>query len=132
TIGGGRVVATLVAKTGRGQEGIFGAFFARPAATTTVAAALTVKTGCAVVPVHCESLPDGRYRFVYGQAVEWAPSGNRQDDIARLTQAITTAIEGWVRERPEQWLWMHRRWKTQPRAAAPAPAAEVRTAEAVP
>jgi KDO2-lipid IV(A) lauroyltransferase len=125
----GQGVAILVDQNVQEQDGIFVDFFGRPAATTTVAAALTVKTGCALVPVHCESLPDGRYRFVYGKAVEWTTSGSRQDDIARLTQAITSAIEGWVRERPEQWLWMHRRWKTQPRpveeaAAAPAPAAE--------
>ena len=50
--------------------------------------------------------------------------------IARLTQAMTREIEGWVRARPEQWLWMHRRWKTQPREAAvagtDAPRAEAR------
>jgi KDO2-lipid IV(A) lauroyltransferase len=111
----GEGVAILVDQNVQEQDGIFVEFFGRPAATTTVAAALTVKTGCALVPVHCESLPDGRYRFVYGRPVEWTSSGNRQEDIARLTQAITTAIEDWVRERPEQWLWMHRRWKTQPR-----------------
>ncbi|PYQ48240.1 MAG: hypothetical protein DMF78_21735 [Acidobacteria bacterium] len=125
----GQGVAILVDQNVQEQDGIFVDFFGRPAATTTVAAALTVKTGCALVPVHCESLPDGRYRFVYGRPVEWTSSGNRQEDIARLTQAITAAIEGWVRERPEQWLWMHRRWKTQPRPAedaarAPAVAAE--------
>jgi Kdo2-lipid IVA lauroyltransferase/acyltransferase len=122
----GQGVAVLVDQNVQEQDGIFVDFFGRKAATTTVAAALTVKTGCALVPVHCESLPDGRYRFVYGRPVEWTSSGNRQEDIARLTQAITAAIEGWVRERPEQWLWMHRRWKTQPRPAedaARAPAA---------
>ena len=122
----GQGVAILVDQNVQEQDGIFVDFFGRKAATTTVAAALTVKTGCALVPVHCESLPDGRYRFVYGRPVEWTSSGNRQEDIARLTQAMTAVIEGWVRERPEQWLWMHRRWKTQPRPAgdaARAPAA---------
>ena len=122
----GQGVAILVDQNVQEQDGIFVDFFGRKAATTTVAAALTVKTGCALVPVHCESLPDGRYRFVYGRPMEWTSSGNRQEDIARLTQAMTAAIEGWVRERPEQWLWMHRRWKTQPRPAgdaARAPAA---------
>jgi KDO2-lipid IV(A) lauroyltransferase len=122
--GGG--VAILVDQNVQEQDGIFVEFFGRPAATTTVAAALAVKTGCAVLPVHCEALPDGGYRFVYGPELEWTASGNRQADIAQLTQAMTTAIEGWVRERPEQWLWMHRRWKTQPRTAE----AEERTAPA--
>lgn len=119
----GAGVAILVDQNVQEQDGIFVEFFGRPAATTTVAAALAVKTGCALLPVHCEALPDGRYKFVYGRPLEWTTTGNRQDDIARLTQALTTVIEGWVRERPEQWLWMHRRWKTQPRPAAEAPAA---------
>lgn len=119
----GAGVAILVDQNVQEQDGIFVEFFGRPAATTTVAAALAVKTGCALLPVHCEALPDGRYKFVYGRPLEWTATGNRQDDIARLTQALTTVIEGWVRERPEQWLWMHRRWKTQPRPGAEAPAA---------
>ena len=119
----GAGVAILVDQNVQEQDGIFVEFFGRLAATTTVAAALAVKTGCALLPVHCEALPDGRYKFVYGRPLEWTTTGNRQDDIARLTQALTTVIEGWVRERPEQWLWMHRRWKTQPRPAAAAPAA---------
>ena len=95
-----------------------------------MAAALAVKTGCAVLPARCELQPDGRYLFVYGAPLPWTPSGDRQVDIARLTQAMTREIEGWVRARPEQWLWMHRRWKTQPREAAvagtDAPRAEAR------
>jgi Kdo2-lipid IVA lauroyltransferase/acyltransferase len=119
----GAGVAILVDQNVQEQDGIFVEFFGRPAATTTVAAALAVKTGCALLPVHCEARPDGRYTFVYGRPLEWTTTGNRQDDIARLTQALTTVIEGWVRERPEQWLWMHRRWKTRPRPGAEVPAA---------
>ena len=110
----GEGVAILVDQNVQEQDGIFVEFFGRPAATTTVAAALAVKTGCALVPVHCEARPDGRYTFVYGRPLEWTTTGSREADIARLTQELTTEIERWVRERPEQWLWMHRRWKTQP------------------
>jgi KDO2-lipid IV(A) lauroyltransferase len=119
----GAGVAILVDQNVQEQDGIFVEFFGRPAATTTVAAALAVKTGCALVPVHCEARPDGRYTFVYGRPLEWKSTGSREADIARLTQELTTEIEGWVRERPEQWLWMHRRWKTQPRPAAAEPMA---------
>jgi len=48
--------------------------------------------------------------------------GPGDEDVAALTQHLTTLVEGWVRERPEQWLWLHRRWKTQP-SSAPALAA---------
>jgi KDO2-lipid IV(A) lauroyltransferase len=111
-------VAILVDQNVQEQDGIFVDFFGRKAASTTVAAALAVKTGAALVPAHCEALPDGRYRLVYDPPLEWTPSGNRQQDIADLTQRLATVIEGWIRAAPEQWLWMHRRWKTQPSARA--------------
>ncbi|MBI3932485.1 MAG: lysophospholipid acyltransferase family protein [Acidobacteria bacterium] len=114
--GGG--VAILIDQNVQEQDGIFVDYFGRPAATTTVAAALAVKTGCALLPCHTELRPDGRYRLVYEPAVSWASSGDRQADVARLTQHLTRRIEDWVRETPEQWLWIHRRWKTRPAGTA--------------
>lgn len=113
--GGG--VAILIDQNVQEGDGIFVDFFGRLAATTTVAAALAVKTGCALVPVRVRLGGDGRYRAGYEPAVKWIPSGDRQRDIAHLTQVLTHRIEAWVREAPEQWLWIHRRWKTQPGAA---------------
>ncbi|HEY7511964.1 MAG TPA: lysophospholipid acyltransferase family protein [Vicinamibacteria bacterium] len=110
--GGG--IAILIDQNVQPGDGIFVDFFGRPAATTTVAAALAVKTGCALVPCRTELLPDGRYRLTYAPPVEWSASGDRQADVACLTQRLTRQIEEWVRETPEQWLWMHRRWKTRP------------------
>jgi hypothetical protein len=55
---------------------------------------------------------------VYGPPVEWSASGRRAEDVARLTQHVASVIEGWVRETPEQWLWLHRRWKTSPSRGA--------------
>jgi KDO2-lipid IV(A) lauroyltransferase len=116
----GGSVAILVDQNVQEQDGIFVDFFGRPAATTTVAAALAVKTGCVLIPSHAELMPDGRYHGVCDPAIEWTPTGDRAADVAGLTQKMTTIIEGWIRQRPEQWLWMHRRWKTQPRPAASA------------
>jgi KDO2-lipid IV(A) lauroyltransferase len=110
--GGG--IAILIDQNVHPGDGLFVDFFGRKAATTTVAAALAVKTGCALVPCRTELLRDGRYRLTYAPAVEWTPSGDRQRDVACLTQRLTRQIEAWVRETPEQWLWMHRRWKTRP------------------
>jgi KDO2-lipid IV(A) lauroyltransferase len=115
--GGG--VGILVDQNVQEKDGIFVEFFGRPAATTTVAAALAVKTGCALVPGHTEMGPDGRYRLHYDPPIEWTPSGDRPADIARLTREMTRTVEGWVRAVPEQWLWMHRRWKTQPAKTQP-------------
>jgi KDO2-lipid IV(A) lauroyltransferase len=126
-----RGIAILIDQNVQAQDGIFVDFFGRAAATTTVAAALAVRTGCALLPSHTVLGRDGRYRLVYDPVVRWLPSGNRETDIARLTQQLTTIIEGWIRDAPEQWLWLHKRWKTQPvatvseslvRSAGPEPA----------
>jgi KDO2-lipid IV(A) lauroyltransferase len=77
-----------------------------------------VKTGCALVPVRAVRRSDGRYQAICEPALTWTTSGDRSRDIHDLTQKMTSVIEGWIRENPEQWLWMHRRWKTQPTGAA--------------
>jgi KDO2-lipid IV(A) lauroyltransferase len=123
TIRGGGVVAIVIDQNVQEKDGIFVDFFGRPACTTTVAAALALKTGCMIIPVHCPLGPDGRYRMIYGPPVEWT-GGRTSEDVAALTQHLTSIIEGWVREHPEQWLWLHRRWKTRPKpASAEEPAA---------
>ena len=114
----GKGVAILIDQNVQEDDGIFVDFFGRKAATTTVAAALAVKTGAYLIPSYAELQPDGRYHAVCEPPIEWTPSGDRDADVARLTQQMTTVIEGWIRRRPEQWLWMHRRWKTRPRENA--------------
>jgi KDO2-lipid IV(A) lauroyltransferase len=117
----GRGVAFLLDQNVEASDGVFVEFFGRPAATTTVAAALALKTGAPIVPSCCWLDEDGRYRLVY-EAPIWAdPGAPRDAELFRLTQAVTARLEAFVRQRPAQWLWIHRRWKTQP-AAAGAPA----------
>jgi KDO2-lipid IV(A) lauroyltransferase len=113
----GHGVAMLLDQNVRRGDGIFVEFFGRPAATTTVAAALALKTGCALVPVWTELRHDGRYVLHYEPALEVRAEADRDEEIARITQVIAGRTEQWIRRNPEQWLWMHRRWKTQPRIA---------------
>lgn len=110
----GRVVAMLLDQNVLENDGIFVEFFGRPAATTTVAAALALKTGCVLVPVWTELRKDGRYVLRYEPALEVRHHADRDAEIARITQAIARRAEEWIRRTPEQWLWMHRRWKTRP------------------
>jgi KDO2-lipid IV(A) lauroyltransferase len=114
SIRAGRGVALLLDQNVQAKDGIFIDFFGRPAATTTVAAALALKTGCALVPSHTELRPDGRYALVYEPALARTSEGARDADLASITQELARRTEAWVRATPEQWLWMHRRWKTQP------------------
>jgi KDO2-lipid IV(A) lauroyltransferase len=115
----GKGVALVVDQNVQAGEGIFVDFFGRPAATTTVAAALAVRRGAPLVTSWISLLPDGRYMFRFA-ATPRRPGAERGAEVERLTREVTRTIEGWIREVPEQWLWLHRRWKTRPPGEAPA------------
>ena len=56
-------------------------------------------------------LPDGRFRAELTEAVAPVRDADGRIDVQGTMQAITSVVEGWVREHPEQWLWLHRRWR---------------------
>jgi KDO2-lipid IV(A) lauroyltransferase len=95
-------------------EGVFVDYFGRQACTTDGLALLARHTGAPVLPAYMARLPDGRYRLVIGPEVEVVNTGDREADIVTNTQRFTKVIEETVRNYPDQWLWLHKRWKTQP------------------
>lgn len=94
-------------------EGTFVDYFGRPACTTDGLALLALHTGAPVLPGYMVRLPNGRYRFVIGPEVEVTRTDDRDSDVLVNTQRFTKVIEGNVRRYPDQWLWVHQRWKTQ-------------------
>jgi KDO2-lipid IV(A) lauroyltransferase len=126
----GEGVAILIDQNVQEQDGIFVDFFGRKAATTTVAAALALKTGCALVPTRTVLQADGGCRVIYERPVAVSTATDRNRAIAELTQVLTSVIEGWVRDTPEQWLWIHRRWKTRPASEGSRPGGPVADAPA--
>ncbi|MCC7542527.1 MAG: lysophospholipid acyltransferase family protein [Deltaproteobacteria bacterium] len=106
--------------------GAFVEFLGDTCATTTAPALLAARTGAALVPVRCERQTDGRLRIVVDEEVELLRDARGRVDILATTRRINGILEGWVRAHPEQWLWLHRRWKTRPDpleiAASPKPA----------
>lgn len=112
-------VAILIDQDAR-DSGVFVPFFGRPASTTPTPALLATRTGVPVLPVHCTPEGEDSYRIVYGEPVRLPPTGEVDADVLALTARYTKILEGWVRSHPEYWLWMHRRWKTQPPAGAEA------------
>jgi Kdo2-lipid IVA lauroyltransferase/acyltransferase len=94
--------------------GVYVDFFGRPAWTPTGAALLALRTGSPVVVGFAARLPDGRMRLSFSPPVEMARGPDLDTDVARLTALLTAHIERQVRRHPEQWVWMHRRWKHQP------------------
>ena len=106
-------VAIVIDQDAR-DKGVFVPFFGRPASTTPTLALLALKTGAAVVPVFSVPQPDGTYRVVYEPPVEIPGTGEHDAAVMCVTARCMAIIERWVRRQPELWLWMHRRWKTQP------------------
>ncbi|MFH0909008.1 MAG: lysophospholipid acyltransferase family protein [bacterium] len=108
------------------REGIFVDFFGKPACTTPGMAVLAAHAGAPVVPVFMVRLDDGRHEIHVLPALE-PPADRKPESVAKATQAYTKIIEDFVRHYPEQWIWMHRRWRTKPDLfSAPAAGAEKR------
>jgi KDO2-lipid IV(A) lauroyltransferase len=111
----GEAVGILMDTNMTPPQGIFVDFFGIPACTASGLARIALRTDAAVVPgftIWDSSL--GKYRLRFDPAVELVRTGDLDADILRNTQIFTNIIESYVRKYPEQWLWVHRRWKTRP------------------
>jgi KDO2-lipid IV(A) lauroyltransferase len=111
---GGTVGILMDHNTSR-DEGVFVDFFGVPACTTTGLARVALHTDAAVVPgfLHWDAALR-KYRLRLHPAIELVRSGNDESDIRENTARFTQAIEQFAREYPDQWLWVHKRWKTRP------------------
>jgi len=89
-------------------------FFGRPAATPVGAALLAMKTGASVVPTYVCLAEDELQHMHFLPEIGTVSTGNEEADLITNTQRYTNFIEDRIREHPEQWVWMHERWKTKP------------------
>jgi KDO2-lipid IV(A) lauroyltransferase len=110
-----RMVGILLDQNTSHREGVFVPFFGIPASTSRGLAVIALRTGAPVVPVFIRRLAGGRHVV---QAAPPIPAPGDGDPVA-FTAAFNRAIEDAIRQAPEQWFWLHRRWKTRP-AAEPA------------
>ena len=92
---------------------VFVNFFGRPAATPVGAAVLALKTGAAVVPTYIYLGDDGLQHMHILPRIPMTVTGNEEEDVRNNTQVMTNFIEDVVRQHPDQWVWMHRRWRTR-------------------
>jgi len=109
----GGSVALLIDQDTRVKT-VFVDFFGMPAATPVGATVLALKTGAAVVPTYVHLGDDGMQHMHILPEIPMRVSGNEDDDILHNTQALTAFIESVIRQYPDQWVWMHERWKTRP------------------
>jgi KDO2-lipid IV(A) lauroyltransferase len=114
----GKWVGMLPDQDARGA-GIHVPFFGRPASTHTGPARLAYRARCPILIALAERTGKARFRAPVRQIL-W-PETDREEaaEVERLTAEIALAIEEGIRERPDHWYWIHRRWKTPPPAAAP-------------
>ena len=100
-------------------QSVFVPFFGHLAATPRAAADLALRTGAAIAMGFCQREKPGRYRISIEEVPLPAATDDRDADATALTARLTERIEAAIRRAPEQWVWMHRRWKTPPPEAKP-------------
>lgn len=108
----GEAVAMLIDQNVDWYEGVFVPFFGKIACTSKAMATLALRTDSAVFSVYNYREPDGRYRMVMQPELELIRTGNSVTDIEENTALFNRTIEAYVRRHPEQWFWLHQRWKT--------------------
>jgi KDO2-lipid IV(A) lauroyltransferase len=105
---GGGSVAMLVDQ--KMNDGIAVPFFGRDAMTAPAIARLALRFHCPIVPIRTERLDGARFRFTVLPQIEVSVTGDQDAAILAIMTRINAVLESWVRARPEQWLWLHRRW----------------------
>jgi KDO2-lipid IV(A) lauroyltransferase len=92
------------------NDGIPVPFFGRAAMTSSALAALALRFDCDVLPARVERLGGAHFRLTVFPSLPLPKSGDRHADIAALMAEVNRTLEGWIRDRPEEWFWLHRRW----------------------
>lgn len=116
----GETVGILMDTNMTPPQGIFVDFFGIPACTASGLARIALRTDAAVVPGFTIWDPAlKKYRLRFDPALELVRTGHLEADIAANTQMFTKVVENYVRTYPDQWLWVHRRWKTRPEGQSP-------------
>ncbi len=104
-------VAFLMDQSAPSSQGVEVDFFGHPASTYTGPATVALMTGAPVFVFASIVQPDNRTRIVYGPLLALEKTGDFKSDVAANTAMFTREIERWIRLFPEQWLWVHDRWK---------------------
>ncbi|MGE0257723.1 MAG: lauroyl acyltransferase [Alphaproteobacteria bacterium] len=92
------------------NEGIPVPFFGRDAMTAPTVALLAQRFDCDLLPVRIERVGGARFRLTVEPPLPLPDTGNRATDVAAIMAAVNGTLERWIRERPEHWFWVHRRW----------------------
>jgi KDO2-lipid IV(A) lauroyltransferase len=106
-----RIVGMLVDQ--KMNDGIEARFFGMPAMTASAFAPLAARAECPLIMARVERVSGSGFKVTVGEPIEVITTGDPEADQLALIQMVNDTLEGWIRERPEQWLWVHRRWPKQ-------------------
>jgi len=113
-LGKGRGVGLLIDQDIPSIPGVFVPFFNRLAWTPSGAAMLALRARCPIMPGFIHRKPDGTHKIKVYPPLKVPEEGSLAEKVEVMTAEATAAVEWQVRAWPEQWVWMHRRWRTRP------------------
>lgn len=94
-------------------DGVFVKFFGRDAFTPSGIISLGLKKGLLFVPIYSVRKKNGKNCTVIGPCIDPVSTGDKRYDLINLTQLLTNWLEDAIKANPDQWVWMHKRWKTK-------------------
>jgi len=109
----GQILGVLADQDVDSVDGVFVDFFGKPAYTPTAPVKLGMATGASLVPAFMIREKDNTYKLVLEEAISVSSGENVQEDVKRYTQAWTEVLERYIKQYPEQWVWVHPRWKSR-------------------
>ncbi len=111
-----RMVCLLLDQHPSKKQAILEDFFGRPAYTTPIIAQIALKTKVPVIPVFVYRKPDYTYHVEIGAPLRWTGEAT-PENVAAFTREMTRITEEAIRKQPDQWFWVHRRWRSVPPSA---------------
>jgi len=115
TLRSGGTLGVLADVNSHPKEGVFVPFFGIPACTATGIAMLALRANAVIVPMFAIwDNERGKYFIYHDEIIDPVSTGDRKSDVERTTALCVAATERVIRAYPEQWIWIHRRWKTRP------------------
>lgn len=116
----GEAVGILMDTNMTPPQGVFACFFGIEACTASGLAHVALKTGAAVLPGFLVwEAAEQKYVLHFGPELRFVQTGQPKEDVLAATQQCNDVLESWIRRYPDQWLWIHRRWKTRPPGEPP-------------
>ena len=106
-----RIVGILIDQRAKRSEGVWADFFGRKAPTTPSLAVLAMKTSAPVLPVFMVRNGFQKHRLIIKEPLELIHTGDIKKDVEANTQLFNHALESMIRQYPDQWFWVHRRWE---------------------